>query len=153
MNIVPVKKVPVPVGSHPLGTSQVALPGAARPLGLSRRVDVQDDAGHLYPICALRISIEEAEVRHQMLPIVRRQKVTERRVIRDIRIKRRLLHEVIPVTSVRFYDPRCAWQKSVRTPDACCRHVVILMPAGDHPRRVLLKVSEKKEYDPRTFSP
>jgi hypothetical protein len=64
------EKVFVAVLRHPFGARQVALPGAARPLGVLGGVDVQDDPRHLGPVGAFCVGIEETEIRDEMLTVV-----------------------------------------------------------------------------------
>ena len=54
------KKVLISVLRHPLSACQMGLPGAACPLGLTGRIDVQHNGRHLGPIRALCVGIEEA---------------------------------------------------------------------------------------------
>src|ERR1700730_7311523 len=64
------EKVLVAVQRHPLGARQMALPSAARPLGVLGGIDVQDDPRHLGPIGAFCVGIEETEIRDEMLAVV-----------------------------------------------------------------------------------
>ena len=45
---------------QPLCARQMAVPGDARPLGLFRRIDVQDSAHSFRPVDALGIGVEQA---------------------------------------------------------------------------------------------
>jgi hypothetical protein len=67
---IPPEKVLIAVLRHPFGARQVALPGAARPLGVLGGVDVQDDPRHLGPVGAFCVGIEETEIRDEMLAVV-----------------------------------------------------------------------------------
>jgi len=78
---------------HPLGACQVAFPGTARTGRLTCRIDMQDEAGDLGPICAFRICIEEPQVRNEVLFVVGRQSLGAGSRVGDGWIERRLSHE------------------------------------------------------------
>ena len=64
------EKMTIAVLRHPLRAFEVALPGAPRPLGLLRWIDVQHDTRHLGPIGALSVGIEEAEIGDHVFLVV-----------------------------------------------------------------------------------
>jgi hypothetical protein len=60
------KEMPVAMRGHPFGASQMALPGAPRPIGFTGWIDVQHNAGHFGPIRAFGVGVEETQIRHEM---------------------------------------------------------------------------------------
>src|ERR1700692_4843403 len=52
------KKVLIAMLRHPFGARQVALPGAARPLGVLGGVDVQDNACYFAPVRTFGVGVE-----------------------------------------------------------------------------------------------
>src|SRR5262245_21444740 len=77
---------------HPLRTFEVALPGASRAPGLLRWIDVQHDARHFGPICALNIGIEEAKIGDEMLLVITSENIRLRSLIINGRIEGRFAH-------------------------------------------------------------
>jgi hypothetical protein len=79
----------VAVLGHPLGALKVSVecpPGAS---GFALRVNVQNDPRNLAPVGAVGVRVEEAQIRHEVLPIVAGECGTGGRDIGDIGIKRR----------------------------------------------------------------
>jgi hypothetical protein len=64
------KQMPVAMRGHPFGASQMTLPGAPRPIGLTGRIDVQHDSGHFVPICAFGVSIEQTQIGDEMFVVI-----------------------------------------------------------------------------------
>lgn len=60
--------------SHPLRSREMAFPDALSPLRLFTRIDLQDDSRDLSPIGAFALGIQQAEVGHEVLLVVARQK-------------------------------------------------------------------------------
>src|ERR1700704_1489883 len=89
---IPPEKVLIAVLRHPFGARQVALPDAARPLGVLGGVDVQDDPRHLGPVGAFCVGIEETEIRDEMLAVVSSEIVSLWSLFGYGRIERRLAH-------------------------------------------------------------
>src|SRR5260370_42195368 len=77
---------------HPLRALEVALPGAPRPVGLLRWIDVQHYSRHLGPIRALGVGIEEPEIGDQVFLVVTSENVSLRSLIINGRIEGRLAH-------------------------------------------------------------
>jgi hypothetical protein len=91
---------------YPPRTFEVTLPGAARPLGLLRWIDVQHYSRHLGPIRALSVGIKEAKIGDQVFLVITSESVSLRDLVGDRRIKRRLAHDYsLPsLTSNRFLE-------------------------------------------------
>ncbi len=64
------EKMAIAMLCHPLRALEVALPGAPRPVGLLRWIDVQHYARRLGPIRALGVGVEEAEIGDQVFLVV-----------------------------------------------------------------------------------
>jgi hypothetical protein len=67
-------EMPVPGLRHPLGSREMALPDALSTLGLFLRINLQHDARNLSPIGTLCVGVEQAQIGHEMLLVVSRQK-------------------------------------------------------------------------------
>jgi hypothetical protein len=66
---------------HPLGASQMALPGTPRALMFTRRIDVQYDARHFDPIGAIGFGIKKAQIGDEMFVVVAGQLVSVRSLV------------------------------------------------------------------------
>jgi hypothetical protein len=75
----------ISVFGHPFGTGQVALPGAASPLGFVGRIDLKHNAGHLPPVGTFGLCVQEPKVGGKMLPIVIGQLIVLRGLVSDMR--------------------------------------------------------------------
>ena len=64
---------------HPFGAREVTVIRAPRPLGLPLRVYMQHDPRDLAPVGAVRIGIERAEVRDEVLFVVSSERWIGRR--------------------------------------------------------------------------
>jgi hypothetical protein len=81
---------------HPSGSRQMALQSRTRPLRLTSRVDMKHQAGNVLPICSICVSLEEAQIRHEMLLIVACQGLNGWSQIGTSRIERRTPHGPCP---------------------------------------------------------
>jgi hypothetical protein len=70
----------------------MALPDAPSPQRLLGRIDLQDDLGDLAPIGAVDFSVEQAQIRNEVLLIVPCQNGFGWSQVGDGRVERRLLH-------------------------------------------------------------
>ena len=66
----------------------MAVECAPGPLGFHDRIDMENDMGDLFPISAIRLRIEHAEIRHDVFLVIGRQDGIARSVVRDIGIER-----------------------------------------------------------------
>src|SRR6202521_4741477 len=80
----------VAVLCHPFGTGQMTLPGAPGAVMFTRRIDVQHDARHFGPICAIGFGIKKAQIGDEMFVVVAGQLVSVRSLVGNRRIERRL---------------------------------------------------------------
>src|SRR5262245_29216136 len=87
------EKMAIAVLCHPLRALEVALPGAPRPVGLLRWIDVQHYARHLGPIRTLGVGVEEPEIGDQVLLVITGENVSLGDLVGDERIKQRLAHD------------------------------------------------------------
>src|SRR5262245_27812507 len=123
------KKVLISVLRHPLSECQMGLPGAAGPLGLTGRIDVQHNGRHLGPIRALCVGIEEAEICLEMLFVVTGQDVGVRSSIGYRRRGWRLWHKtslhldklIIPYQGTYALGTIAAQIVLRQRPDGCAR--------------------------------
>ena len=77
---------------HPSGAREVAFERSPRAVGVAVRVNMQDDPRDIAPVGTVRIGIEQAQVRDEMLLVVGGDRWIGWGQISDIRIERRLLH-------------------------------------------------------------
>lgn len=84
----------------------VGLAGATR---LAFGIDVQHDPRDFSPIGTFGVRIEQTKIRNCVFMIVGRQNGVRRRGIRDIRIKRKLLHD-ISFNSISLSRPVSGWR-------------------------------------------
>ena len=82
------KQVAIAVLGHPASTRQMGFPGAARPVRLTVRINVQHDPRYVFPVSAVRGSVEQTEISDQVLLIIAGRDRRGRRVIGDIRIEK-----------------------------------------------------------------
>ena len=75
-----------PLG-HPMRARQVTFEAAPRSLLLASGIAMQDDPGHLGPICAVPLGIQQAQIGHEMRLVIQSDVGTVRRLIIDIGIK------------------------------------------------------------------
>ncbi|KRQ98411.1 hypothetical protein CP49_10820 [Bradyrhizobium valentinum] len=74
---------------HPSGASQMALEGAARALRVAFGIDVKNDSCNFPPVRVVSISIQQPEIRDDVLLVIGRQHGIIRCQVRNIGIKRR----------------------------------------------------------------
>jgi len=70
----PQSRLPVSDLRHPFRACEVTVERAPRPIGLPLGVDMQGDPRDLAPVGAVRVGIEHAEIRDQMLLVVHRER-------------------------------------------------------------------------------
>lgn len=86
------EKVPIAVFGHPIRTPHMALPREPRSRRFAIRIDVEDGASRFFPIDSGNFSFEKPDIRHEVLLIVRRERIRNGCLIGGVRIKRRLSH-------------------------------------------------------------
>src|SRR6478736_2345458 len=72
----------------------MALQSRTRTLRLTPRIDMKHLARNVLPICSICVSIEETQIRHEMLLIVACQKLNGWSQIRTSGIERRTPHDI-----------------------------------------------------------
>ncbi|GFE97673.1 hypothetical protein DmGdi_27460 [Gluconobacter sp. Gdi] len=77
---------------HPVRPRQMTVPTAVDALGVKRGVAVQHYAGHLAPVGAIGLGIQQAEIGDEMLFVVAGETGCFRGAVGDGRVKRGLLH-------------------------------------------------------------
>ena len=71
---------------HPSGAREVAFERSPRAVGVAVRVNMQDDPRDIAPVGTVRIGIEQAQIRDEMLLVVGGNRWIGRGQISDIRI-------------------------------------------------------------------
>lgn len=87
------KQVAVAVVCYPFCSRQMAVKCIAGSRRFAIRIDMQHDQGNFFPVRANSLGIEQAPVGHQMLLVIGGEHRIVGRQIRDIRVKRRCLHQ------------------------------------------------------------
>ena len=80
---------------HPFGAQQMAIECCPRAIGFMFRINMKHDARDFAPVSALRIRVEQAQIRDEVLLVVSGQDGIGGRAIGDIGIKRRRQHGVL----------------------------------------------------------
>ena len=75
-------------------------PGSPCAVRLTLRIDVQDDFRNFLPVCASAVGVEKAEVSDQVLFIIGGEHIGYRCGIGDVRIKWRLLHDILSTVHI-----------------------------------------------------
>ena len=88
-----IEQMLVTTHGHPFCTGQVAFPCTLSALKLLRRIDVQDDFGHVLPVGSSLFRIEQTQICDQVQLVVFGQRVIDRRGIVNGRVKLRALHQ------------------------------------------------------------
>ncbi|PIT00842.1 hypothetical protein TSA1_08745 [Bradyrhizobium nitroreducens] len=78
---------------HPLGAQEMTLVCIARTVRLAIRIDMQDYSCDFPPVGSLVISLQEPQVRHNVLLIIRCQRWLCRSQVSQRRIELRGLHD------------------------------------------------------------
>jgi hypothetical protein len=95
------KQMPVAMCGHPFGASQMTLPGAPRPIGLTGRIDVQHDAGHFGPIRTFGVGIKQTQIRDEVVVVIVGQTVGRGGLVGNRGIEGRLGMIMSPLFSPR----------------------------------------------------